>query len=314
MVVKSHLKRQHKINEEEAKTIIGATTGIMIPNSKYIPPNGVLPPERDRTVNVESREAAKKKKKKKKKKNEEEVKNIITFEELKFTMARDLKVEMNFETREWLIGRKYKKSGGSVTVTNFLPFIYDFVYKLTFCCRLALMKFINVSSTILAFNFSAILRPLPDNFIWLYRTIGTDTHCIVPNHWFRFLSDIGSLDNGYNRLPEAIQWGIDNESRAKKDYADLKAVLCNNFKIKATGLTLCKTHSFIGASVDGRITDETGTGVLEVKCPFSVGGTNETHMQVSDVIALGNKNFCLENLDEGPRLKRSQNTMHRFKE
>ncbi|KAJ8301050.1 hypothetical protein KUTeg_022569 [Tegillarca granosa] len=90
----------------------------------------------------------------------------------------------------------------------------------------------------------------------------------------------------YNRLPEAIQWGIDNESRAKKDYADLKAVLCTYFEIEATGLTLCKTRSFMGASGDGRITDETGTGVLEVKCPFSVGGTNVTDMQVSDAIAL----------------------------
>lgn len=109
----------------------------------------------------------------------------------------------------------------------------------------------------------------------------------------------------YNRLPEAIIWGNDHEASARKDYADIKAALCDNFSIESTGLTICSTHSFLGASGDGRVTDGTGTGVLEIKCPFSVGGTRVTHMQVLDIVNLGDKSFCLENSDGGPRLKRS---------
>ncbi|KAJ8303732.1 hypothetical protein KUTeg_018655 [Tegillarca granosa] len=83
----------------------------------------------------------------------------------------------------------------------------------------------------------------------------------------------------YSRLPEAVQWGIDHESIAKQDYVDLKSLLSDEFSIEATGLTLCKTHSFIGASSDGKVTDGTDVGVLEIKCPFSVGGTRVTDME-----------------------------------
>ncbi|KAJ8304018.1 hypothetical protein KUTeg_017601 [Tegillarca granosa] len=89
----------------------------------------------------------------------------------------------------------------------------------------------------------------------------------------------------YNRLPEAKQWGIDHEKDAKKDYADIKAAISDNFRIK----------SFLGASGDGSVTDGTGSGVLEIKCPFSVGGIRVTNMQVSDIIALDDKKFSLEN-------------------
>ncbi|KAJ8301035.1 hypothetical protein KUTeg_022554 [Tegillarca granosa] len=53
----------------------------------------------------------------------------------------------------------------------------------------------------------------------------------------------------------------------------VKQITKDEFRIEATGLKLCKTHSFIGASSDGKVTDGTDVGVLEIKCPFSVGGT-----------------------------------------
>ncbi|KAJ8315615.1 hypothetical protein KUTeg_007765 [Tegillarca granosa] len=109
----------------------------------------------------------------------------------------------------------------------------------------------------------------------------------------------GSNMEKYNRLPEAIQWGIDHERDAKKDNADIKAAICDNFSIKATGLTICTTHYFLGASGDGSATDGTCSGVLEIKCRFSVGGIRVTNMQVSDIIALNDKKFCMENSIEG---------------
>lgn len=71
---------------------------------------------------------------------------------------------------------------------------------------------------------------------------------------------------------------------------------------------MCTDNSFLGASSDGRVFDGDSIGVLEIKCPYSIKGTQVTTMEVSEIVAMGCPNFCLEYSMEGPRLKKS----HKF--
>ncbi|XP_048772103.2 uncharacterized protein LOC125678037 [Ostrea edulis] len=118
----------------------------------------------------------------------------------------------------------------------------------------------------------------------------------------------GSSLQKYASLPPAVQWGQQNEAKARSEYVNLKTATNNNFKVEDTGLTLCTDNSFLGASSDGRVFDGDSIGVLEIKCPYSIKGTQVTTMEVSEIVAMGCPNFCLEYSMEGPRLKKS----HKF--
>lgn len=68
------------------------------------------------------------------------------------------------------------------------------------------------------------------------------------------------------------------------------------------------THSFLGASSDGKVTGGNYAGLLEIKCPFSVDVLNVCKMEVPDILALNSKHFCLVAIERGPSL---QNT-HKY--
>jgi hypothetical protein len=76
------------------------------------------------------------------------------------------------------------------------------------------------------------------------------------------------------------------------------------FKVEGTGLTLCAFHSFLGASSDGKIMEGDMSGLLEVKCPYSIKGNKVNKMEVLDIVALNYPEFCLECVDEGVRLNK----------
>ena len=52
----------------------------------------------------------------------------------------------------------------------------------------------------------------------------------------------------------------------------LKKSVDKSTKIYETGLTLYPTHSFLGATSDGRVVEKEGRseGLLEIKCPYSI--------------------------------------------
>ncbi|XP_048751315.2 uncharacterized protein LOC125663038 [Ostrea edulis] len=104
----------------------------------------------------------------------------------------------------------------------------------------------------------------------------------------------------YTNMPASVQWGIDDEDTARVEYSMMKQVLGGSFRIDSTGLMLCSTHTFLGASSDGRVTEENSTGVLEIKCPYSIKGTLVNAMEIPDILAMEDKCFCLENTSEGP--------------
>ena len=61
----------------------------------------------------------------------------------------------------------------------------------------------------------------------------------------------------------------------------------------------------LGASSDGRVTEYGSVGVLEIKCPYSVQGKLVNKMEVLDIVAMNNTEFCLEFSTEGIRMKKT---------
>ena len=107
----------------------------------------------------------------------------------------------------------------------------------------------------------------------------------------------------YAALPPAVQWGIEHESHAKRDYMMIKSAV-GDVKLEDTGLTLCSTHSFLGASSDGRVKENEEEGIIEIKCPFSLKNRLINSMEIESIIELNDSSFCLENGPSGPQLKK----------
>lgn len=104
---------------------------------------------------------------------------------------------------------------------------------------------------------------------------------------------------------EAVQYGTDSEPKAIKLYLRENEMEQGSavLKVEETGLLLCKDKPYLGASLDGIVTN-TKTNAkwgLEIKSPFSKAG-----MTVDE--ACKSKLFFLEKLADGTiRLKRNHN-------
>ncbi|KAK3098503.1 hypothetical protein FSP39_020126 [Pinctada imbricata] len=122
-----------------------------------------------------------------------------------------------------------------------------------------------------------------------------------PNSIVRNIIEGSNLQK-YNTLPPAVKWGQDHEEKARRQYVELMS-LVKDVSVVDTGITLCESHSFIGASSDGRIFEGDEEGVLEIKCPFSMNGVEVHNMQIDDIISLGDKSFCLVEGVSGPQLR-----------
>ncbi|ESO95360.1 hypothetical protein LOTGIDRAFT_160492 [Lottia gigantea] len=115
----------------------------------------------------------------------------------------------------------------------------------------------------------------------------------------------GSNLEKYTNLPAAVQWGIDKEGQAREQYKKIKKAIHKVFEIQPTGLTLCGSHAFLGASSDGKVTEGDNVGVLEIKCPYSLKGTLINKKEIPEIMTMGDKAFCLENTNTGQRLRHS---------
>ena len=60
----------------------------------------------------------------------------------------------------------------------------------------------------------------------------------------------------------------------------------------------------MGSEMCIRDRSETGSGVFEIKCPYSINGQLVNTMEVFQIVELGHREFCLEMSDQGPRLRR----------
>lgn len=75
--------------------------------------------------------------------------------------------------------------------------------------------------------------------------------------------------NRYSHLSAALQWGRDNERRARDQYA---AQLGSNFSIRESGLHISEL-GFLGATPDSLLYNSENI-IVEIKCPYSACNNN----------------------------------------
>lgn len=119
-------------------------------------------------------------------------------------------------------------------------------------------------------------------------------------------SCIGEANYG---IPEEIffntsnEGGKDNEEKARKMYIWEREAVGENMSVRETGLTLCPTMSYIGASADGYVTchsvDTCCCGALEIECPFSIGNESVVHLTPHQIAERFGNKFCLVKGENG---------------
>lgn len=102
--------------------------------------------------------------------------------------------------------------------------------------------------------------------------------------------------------------GIDHEAEAREDYLTIKKAIHKNTEVHPSGIILYPTHSFLGASSDDKVIKNENIRLLEIKCPFSIKGRNITQCEISKILELNERHFCLETTSCGPTLRK----LHKF--
>ena len=77
------------------------------------------------------------------------------------------------------------------------------------------------------------------------------------------------------------------EDKARNEYITFQKAVNGNVQVIPAGLILYPTYSFLGASSDGKVVDDSGIGILEIKCPFSIGGVKVNTMEIDEIMAMG---------------------------
>ena len=101
----------------------------------------------------------------------------------------------------------------------------------------------------------------------------------------------------------AMKWGRDNEEKARRKYIQEREAVGEKMSVRETGLTLCPTMSYIGASADGYVTchsvDTCCCGALEIKCPFSINNESVVHLTPQEIAERFGNKFCLGKGEDG---------------
>lgn len=114
----------------------------------------------------------------------------------------------------------------------------------------------------------------------------------------------GSNMEQYATLPTPVLWGVENEPKAREEYISFKTCLGEMVDVTPTGLILCGSHAFLGASSDGRVIENGEEGIIEIKCPFSVKGNYVNNMEIEDILGMNDPSVCLQYTSNGPSLNR----------
>ncbi len=98
---------------------------------------------------------------------------------------------------------------------------------------------------------------------------------------------------------KATDWGCTHEERAQIRFVNYQMPFHDSLSVSASGLFLNGMWPFLGASPDGIVNCSCcGTGLLEIKCPYSHAGKTISS-------AVSDSNFCLESIDGKVTLKRN---------
>ena len=97
----------------------------------------------------------------------------------------------------------------------------------------------------------------------------------------------------------STRWGQEHEGPARERYTAMISANHMNFEVSDSGLVISKELPFIAASPDGIVQcDCCGSGLVEVKCPYTHRGTPLDS-------ASQDKKFCLEMVGSKLQLKRT---------
>jgi hypothetical protein len=118
-------------------------------------------------------------------------------------------------------------------------------------------------------------------------------HTDVEKPALSVLAKICQPQNSNKCKSTAMQWGVDNEEQARKDYTVSQSVEHFGLKVDRCGFFVNPQYPFLGASPDGLVQCACcGCGCLEVKCPHK-------HRGSSFAQACADKDFCLRMTNEG---------------
>ena len=93
----------------------------------------------------------------------------------------------------------------------------------------------------------------------------------------------------------ACKYGCDHEEKARKEYTYTMASQHTQFYLSQSRLIIHPLHPFMGATPDGIVNCSCcGTGVVEVKCPFSCAEKS------LESVAIDNSNFFCERMMKAP--------------
>jgi hypothetical protein len=104
------------------------------------------------------------------------------------------------------------------------------------------------------------------------RITGTKVHSVVhrrsstkPDNLVRRIVGYESYD--LSKL-KSVKWGVDNESVARKAYADIECKKHSSFQCDEVGFLIDRHDPFLGVSSDGLVACQCcGRGIIEIKCP-----------------------------------------------
>ena len=94
--------------------------------------------------------------------------------------------------------------------------------------------------------------------------------------------------------------GLEYESTALDQYKKFMSTTGKPVKVCKSGLVVCLDSPYFGASPDSKVIDggcSDRFGLVEIKCP-------QTNYYVTQLDACSHENFCLEDIDGKPKLKR----------
>ena len=106
-------------------------------------------------------------------------------------------------------------------------------------------------------------------------------------------------------MPAPLKHGIENESRALKQYENYLVNSGHPVKTFPSGFVVNAAFPFLGCSPDGKVidvTEDSPFGIAEIKCPYK-------HRNVTpETACAGDSQFHLEKKDDFPSLK----TTHKY--
>ena len=109
-------------------------------------------------------------------------------------------------------------------------------------------------------------------------------------------------------LPPQIEWGRTREAVAREDYTTVMKGQGYQVVVKDCALCLLANRVHLGVSSDGWVYDPASTlqsGVLEIKCPYSINGKFIIKERVADIVKTHGSKFFLEQNGDQLALKRN---------